>query len=85
MPLSNVSGINPLQIIQIAQSLLVYKGIFVLLLIGYILFHLIILAQIRSMNKIITQPISASILGFASLAQIALGIALLLFVLYIPI
>ncbi|HEX8965216.1 MAG TPA: DUF5657 family protein [Patescibacteria group bacterium] len=85
MQLSNISSINPLQILQVVQSLLVYKAIFVLLLIGYILFHLIILAQIRSMNKIITQPISASILGFASLAQIALGIALLLFVIYIPI
>lgn len=81
----NLPAIDIFQLIQSIQSLLVYKGIFVLLLIGYILFHLIILAQIRSMNKIITQPISAGILAFASLAQIALGIALLLFVLYITV
>jgi len=81
----NIPITDIFQAVQSIQASFVYKGIFALILLGYIIFHMIILAQIHSMNKIITQPVSSSILGLTSVIQITLGIALLLFVLYIPI
>jgi hypothetical protein len=74
----NLSHIDVFTIFQVLQPVIFYKGALGLLLIGYIIFHLVAWYQIRSMDRIITQPLSSSILGFVSLGFIASGIGLLI-------
>lgn len=80
MPHFDFSNFDFLTFIQSLQPLFFYKWIFMFFILSYVIFHLIILNQVRSMDKIITQPISSAILGFASLALIAAGILLGIFV-----
>lgn len=76
----NINHLNIFQLFQAVQPILFYKGVFALLAFGFIIFHLVIWYQVRSMDRIITQPLSSTILGFISLAFIASGIGLLILI-----
>jgi len=80
MPHFDLTNFDFLKLIQSLQLLFFYKWIFIFFIFSYIIFHLIILNQIRSMDKIITQPLSSTVLGFISLFLIAAGILLVVFV-----
>jgi hypothetical protein len=80
MPQFNLSTFDFIKLIQSLQPLFFYKWIFIFFILAYVIFHLIILNQIRSMDKIITQPLSSAILGFISLSLLAAGVLLIVFV-----
>lgn len=80
MPQFNINPVAIFQFIQSLQPVFFYKWILLLLLIGYLIFHLIVFNQIRSLDKIVTQPLSSTILGFISVAFLVAGIGLFIFV-----
>lgn len=72
---------NVIQIFQFGQTLqpiFLYRWILVVVTLGYLIFHAIVLNQIHSMDKIITQPLSSTILSFVSAIFIFGGIILFL-------
>jgi hypothetical protein len=64
----------------ILQSQIVYKGVILLLLSGYLILQLIVLNQINAMDKIITQPVSTTILRLLSFILIASGIIMFILI-----
>lgn len=71
--------------IQSLQSFVLYRGIFFLIIIGYIVLHAVVFAQIHSLNKIITLPVASTILKFISIGFIVVGFFLLAFMIQIHI
>lgn len=80
MPQLNFSPEEIFKIIQNLQPAFFYKGVLLLLLIGYLIFHLVVLNQIRSMDKVVSQPSSSAILGLISILFITSGIGLFIFI-----
>ena len=80
MPPFSLTNVDIIKLFQSLQPMFFYKWIFLLFIASFIIFHLIVLNQIRSMDKIITQPLSSAILGFISLALISTGVILLVVV-----
>jgi len=80
MPQLNINPIAIFQFIQSLQPVFFYKWVLLLLLIGYLIFHLVVFNQIRSLDKIVTQPFSSTVLGFISITFLVAGIGLFIFV-----
>jgi hypothetical protein len=75
--------ITPEQILGFLQNLqpaFFYKWVLLLLVIGFIIFYIVIFNQIRSLEKVISQPASSAILGLISIAFILAGFGLFIFI-----
>lgn len=81
----NPSQFDLVTFLQMLKPLFFIKMVFLLLVAGYILFQFIIYRQIKSMEKIITQPISSAIVTFISLAFIAVSVILMVIIWTIPV
>lgn len=85
MQVSNLLNINNFNIIEWSSNfnlLNFLKFSLLLFLIGFIIFQIIIAKQIRSMEKVIIQPMSSAILNFISFVFIILGVLILFFIFY---
>lgn len=80
MQLFDPSKLTGAGLIHFIQSPALIKWIFLLLLISYTIYSLVVLRQIKSMEEVITQPISSTIVTFISLLFIAVGILLIIIV-----
>jgi hypothetical protein len=75
--------ITPQQIMEFLQSRqpgFFYKWVLLLLVIGFIIFYIVIFNQIRSLEKVISQPASSAILSLIAIVFILAGIGLFLFI-----
>jgi Family of unknown function (DUF5657) len=75
--------ITPEQIMGFLQKLqptFFYKWVLLLLVIGFIIFYIVIFNQIRSLEKVISQPASSAILSLIAIIFIIAGIGLFLFI-----
>ncbi len=62
----------------------IFKGIFLFLILCHLIFMIVVLGQVRAMEKIITQPLSSAVLGFVCLLLIASSIGLFAVTLHLP-
>jgi len=76
----NVNSFDLITFFQGLRPLFFIKWIFIIILLGYVLFQLVVFRQIKSMERVITQPISSSIVAFVSLAFIATSVILIVIV-----
>ena len=85
MKVSNLLNINNFNIIEWSSNFNLInflKFSLILFLIGFIIFQIVISRQIRSMEKVIIQPMSSTILNFISFLFITMGVLILLFIFY---
>ncbi len=85
MKVSNLLNINNFNIIEWSSNFNLInflKFSLILFLIGFIIFQIVISRQIRSMEKVIIQPMSSTILNFISFLFIIMGTLILLFIFY---
>ena len=85
MKVSNLLNINNFNIIEWSSNFNLInflKFSLILFLIGFIIFQIVIARQIRSMEKVIIQPMSSTILNFISFLFIIMGTLILLFIFY---
>ncbi len=80
MPQIHFTPQDVISFIQNLQPSFFYKWVILLLIIGFIIFHFVVLNQIRSMDKVVSQPSSSAILGMISILFITAGIGLFIFV-----
>ena len=80
MPQFDITKMDVLGFIQSVHPPTLIKWVFLLILIGYTIFTIIVFRQIKSMDEVITQPVSSTIVSTVSLSFIAVGILLLIFV-----
>ncbi len=66
------------------QPNIIFKGIFLFLIVCHLIFMVVVFAQIRSMEKVITQPLSSAVLGFFCLVFIASSIGLAFITIHLP-
>ena len=84
MPQVNLTPDDVFRFIQNFQLADIYKWILLILAFGFIIFHAVVFNQIRSLDKVISQPSSSGILSFISLAFVVSGIILSIIILLIP-
>lgn len=82
---ATLSQFDVVTFLQSLKPLLFVKVVFVLFILGYCLFQFIVYRQIKSMEKIITQPISSAIVSITSLAFIVASAILVVIVWSIPV
>lgn len=70
-------------ILQIFSGSFLTKTLILILIFGYIIFAIVILNQVRVMNKIVTYAGFSSILFFIALANLLVSIALFVYALLI--
>ena len=72
-------------VLSLLQPTHVLKWILLVIVGFYLVFLFVIYSQIRSMEKVITQPLSSALLGIFMLILTAISIWLFIFVLFIHI
>ncbi|MDE2026268.1 MAG: hypothetical protein KGJ07_07275 [Patescibacteria group bacterium] len=81
----NLSQVDLISFLQSLKPLFFIKVIFILFILGYCLYQFIVYWQIKSMEKIITQPVSSAIVSIISLAFMVASAILIVVVWMIPV